>query len=87
MGKSDLRLRELCREKGITQADLAAKLGIRRESFSQAVSRNKFDIDYLKRIADALGVELWQLFKEEDKFVCPHCGKQIYIKVTKQENI
>ena len=85
MTKSELRIRELCREKGITQADLAAKLGIRRESFSQAVSRNKFDLDYLKRIAAALEVELWQLFKEDttETFVCPHCGKPLNIIIGK----
>lgn len=90
MGKSDLRLRELCREKGITQADLANRLGIRRDSFSQAISRNNLDMEYLRRIANALDVELWQLFKAEDEdkkgsaqspIVCPYCGKPIDVSL------
>ena len=80
MTKTELRIREICREKGITQADLAERLGIRRDSFSQAVSRNNFDLEYLRRIATALDVELWELFKA-DALVCPHCGKPIKVKL------
>lgn len=82
MSKSDLRIREICREKGITQADLAEKIGIRRDSLSQAISRNNLDMDYLRRLANALDVEVWELFKrDEKKIVCPHCGKPIKIVV------
>ena len=87
--KTDIRIRALCRAQGITQAQLADRLGIRRESLSQAISRNNFDLSNLRRIASALNVELWQLFKEEDKeseakspaLTCPHCGKPLSIKV------
>ena len=82
-----LRIRELCKERGITQADLAAKLGIRRDSLSQAISRNNFDLDYLRRISAALNVEIWQLFIAETTaaptFTCPHCGKVINVQIGK----
>lgn len=81
MAKSDLRLKELCKERGITQAQLAVKMGIRPDSFSQAVARNNFDMQYLKRIADALGVSVVRLFEPEHTIICPHCGKEIKIKV------
>ena len=77
MAKSDLRIKELCKAQGITQAQLAEKIGIQPVSFSQAISRNNFDMNYLKRIADALGVTIPELF--DKNFLCPHCGKPIKI--------
>ena len=81
MAKSDLRIKELCKERGITQAQLAKKIGILPVSFSQAIARNNFDMNYLKRIAEALNVSVPELFGEA-VIICPHCGKEIPIKVT-----
>ncbi len=82
MANTELRIKELCREKGITQAQLADKLGIQPVSFSQAVSRNKFNMDRLSEIADALGVEIHELFDKpkEGVICCPHCGKEIKLE-------
>lgn len=80
MNKSDLRIKELCKAKGITQAQLADRLGIKAVSFSQAVQRNSFDIPYLKRIANALGVELVELFADTP-YKCPHCGMPLNVKI------
>ncbi len=60
--KEELRIKEICREKGITLEALANKLGILRTSLSQALSRNSFSTDKLKDIAEALDVPMWQLF-------------------------
>lgn len=76
MAKTELRIKELCKERGITQAQLAERLGIQAVSFSQAVSRNKFSIDRLADIADALEVEIPDLFHVPDSIVCPSCGKR-----------
>ncbi len=81
MPKSDLRIKELCRTKNITQAQLAQTLGIRPDSFSQAIARNNFDMDYLKRIAAALDVSVASLFEQKPTFTCPHCGKEISIRI------
>ena len=83
MANTELRIKELCKERGITQAQLADKLGIQAVSFSQAVSRNKFNMDRLAEIADALGVEIPELFdKPKDGIIhSPHCRKSINIKV------
>lgn len=79
MANTELRIKELCKEKGITQAQLADKLGIQPVSFSQAVSRNKFSVDRLSDIADALEVEIPDLFRDNsDTITCPYCGKKIH---------
>lgn len=76
MAKTELRIKELCKERGITQAQLAERLGIQAVSFSQAVSRNKFSVERLADIADALEVEIPDLFQVPDSIVCPNCGKR-----------
>lgn len=81
MAKSDLRIKDLCKERGMTQAALAKKLGIQPVSFSQAIARNNFDMNYLKRIAEVLKVSVPELFGQ-GSIICPHCGKEIPIKVT-----
>ncbi len=60
--KQDIRIKEICKEKGITLEDLAKRLGILRTSLSQALSRNSFSTDKLSDIANALNVPIWQLF-------------------------
>ena len=64
-----LRIKEICKEQGITQATLAGRLGIKPISFSQAVARNNFDMEYLGRIAGALNVDITELFHKSDDFV------------------
>ena len=80
MSNTTLRITELCKMRGITKAQLAAMLGIRPASFSQAISRNKFDLDYLGRLAECLEVDIRELFAPSDNenyIRCPHCGKRI----------
>lgn len=60
--KQDLRIKDICKEKGMTLEELAKKLGILRTSLSQALTRNSFSTDKLKEIATALDVPMWQLF-------------------------
>ena len=75
-----MRIKELCKERGITQEDLARRLGIRPSSLSQAISRNRLSAEYLERIADALKVSVGELFEHEPTIVCPHCGRIIRLK-------
>lgn len=98
MANKELKIRELCKERGITQAVLAKRLGYNSEngaiSFSQAVKRNKFDLDRLGEIVDALNLGITDekdlytipdLFsvhpKTQSGITCPHCGKAISIEL------
>nr|DAF25466.1 MAG TPA: helix-turn-helix domain protein [Caudoviricetes sp.] len=89
--KQDIRIKEICKEKGITLEDLAKRLGILRTSLSQALSRNSFSTDKLSDIANALNVPMWQLFaspeevqKENNNIVCPHCRNPIKVTIIKE---
>jgi len=79
MDKSDLRLKELCQEKGKTLKQLADYLGIRNDSLSQAIGRNNFDMERLRKFSTFFGVPIYELFEhdETNTITCPHCGKKI----------
>lgn len=57
----ELRIKELCKEKGITQKDLAEKSGFSRVGLAKAISGNP-TIGTLQKVADALGVDFLELF-------------------------
>jgi len=70
------------KEKGVGVQELADKLGVSRQALSRQINGNLM-VDTAQRIADALGVSIAELFekKSESTFTCPHCGKEIKIKV------
>ncbi len=68
----DLRVKEILKAKGITQKKLAEKLDISVVALSRIINGNP-TLETLKKIADALGVEVKELFanstKDNDLFV------------------
>ena len=81
-----LRIKELCKEKGITLNQLAEKIGISQPSISGiATGKQKPAFDTLEKMADALEVTPAELFAPQptNAITCPHCGK--LIKVEKGE--
>lgn len=87
----DLAIRDYLKEKGMTQRTLASSLGVTEQTIGNITSgRVAPSLDTLEKIAEVLGVEIWQLFKQQETekedvndYVvsqCPHCGKKIYIK-------
>ena len=77
MAKTKLRIKELLQERGMTQAELAEKLGINRMSLNQGLSRNNFSLGKLEEIADAIGCRVVDLFDNTYTITCPECGRQI----------
>lgn len=65
MNENKLRIREVMLEKGISINEMSEKLGITRQSFYSIVNGNP-TMDTLIRIAKILGVNIKQLFKEDD---------------------
>lgn len=81
---NQFRITEICKERGITQTELAEKIGISRVGLSKAVNGNT-TIATLNKIAAALGVSVSDLFTppEEKPVACPWCGKPVKISLGK----
>ena len=81
---NDFRIAEILKSKGMTQTDLAEKIGISRVGLSKAINGNT-TITTLRKIAAALNVEVQELFAPQptNTITCPNCGK--LIKVEKGE--
>lgn len=81
----ELRIKELIKAKGYTQELFASKIGVSRMSLVKTLAGNP-SVETLKKIADALGVEMYELFKskeeltkeiqieQENTITCPKCG-------------
>lgn len=78
----DSRVKELCREKNMTLAEIAEKIGVSASSLSQIMKGNP-TLSKLQAIAAALDVSVAELFDPGDASQptgrCPHCGKPIKI--------
>ena len=81
MTRTKLRIKELLKEKGMTQAELAERLGITPISLNQQLARNTFTLDRLEEIAKILNVRVIDLFCNSFEIKCPHCGKSMEIQL------
>lgn len=57
-----LRIKALCKEKGITMAELANRLNINPITLSQSLNGNP-TLSRLNEVATALGVDIYELFE------------------------
>lgn len=85
------RIKELLKEKNVTQQDLADRLGVTRISIVKTLAGNPSQ-ETLERIANALEVPIWQLFvspqelqRENHSLVCPKCGTPLELKIKEIE--
>lgn len=63
-------VKEFLKEKGIQQKDLAARLGMTPSSFSKKIARaNECDLNFLSKVAGALGVSVISLIEDERSVV------------------
>lgn len=87
MERPQLRIKELCQKRGITQKELAEKVGTSPSSFAQVVKGN-LSIDMLQKMAVALGVSISDLIKEDTtSLTCPNCGKELELSVKEQSHL
>jgi len=74
-----MRVKEILKEKGMSQKDLAKRMNVQDGTMSNILSgRYSPTLDTLQRIADALGVEVAELFAPIAR--CPHCGQPISLQ-------
>lgn len=64
----DLRIKDVCREKGITQKELAGLLGVSEMTLSRA-SKGNTSLELIDRIAQVLNIGPAELFGERGDFV------------------
>ena len=78
-----LRIKELCKEKGITLNQLAEKIGISQPSISGiATGKQKPPFDTLEQMAATLEVTPAELFAPQptNTITCPKCGTVLEVK-------
>lgn len=81
-----LRIKEVCKEKGIKMADIANKLGISPVNLSMSLNGNP-TLSRLKEVADALGVEIADLFERRENNIEVNGYVEIQGKVYKLRNV
>lgn len=81
-----LRIKEICKDKGISMGALADKLGITSVSLSQCLSGNP-SLKRLQEIADVLEVDLVELFEQPTDVIqgCIFVGSEAYIIKSKTD--
>lgn len=75
----------ICKAKNITINDLANKMGLMQPAISRMLHNDNISLSRLREIATILQCDISQLINElppaKDSIICPHCGKQIKIKI------
>ena len=89
---SFMRIKELLKEKGMTQQALADKVGVSYQSMKQTLNAPSVTTSTLEKIATALDVPLWQLFASPEEvstdsdttvLTCPKCGTKLKVTESK----
>jgi len=77
-----LKVKEVCKQKGLTVTKLAEKLNIKQESLSRAINGNP-TLDTMQKIASALGVPISDILDEPkgNAFQCPKCGNDLHVEI------
>lgn len=88
-----MRIKDVLKEKGLTQKELADLMGISPQGVKQMVEAQSVTTATLSKVATALGVPMWQLIASPDEvradldaeaadpdtFVCPRCGAALRV--------
>lgn len=80
-----LRLKELCKKRGLTLTELGELLGVSRPTISGfATGKIKPSFDSLEKLCAALNVSPGELFEQPPAAVarCPHCGGSLEISLS-----
>jgi transcriptional regulator with XRE-family HTH domain len=76
-------IQDVLRAHGVTQRELAQRLGITRQSLDKSINRN-LTTGRLEEIANAIGISPAEFYLPPNAMGglrCPHCGKSLTITV------
>ena len=80
-----IRIKEILKEKGITQAELAQRMGVHRVALNSTLNNPNIKLSTLEKIAAAIGCEVGDFLRDEGDgsatVVCPHCGKPVTVEL------
>lgn len=76
-----LRVKEIAKEKKLSIADVAKRMGIQAPALSRIINGSNTTTDTLQKIADALEVSISELFEtpQASEFTCPNCGTRLTV--------
>ena len=83
-----LQIKETLKQRGLTQNELADRLGINRVSLSRILSnKNDMRVSTITKIADAIGCDVAEFFTQaktadHNVITCPHCGEKLVINLS-----
>ena len=83
-----MHIKDILKQKGLKQNDLADRLGINRVSLSRILSdKNDMRISTMKKIAEAIGCDVAEFFSpaetaDHNTITCPHCGAKLVINLS-----
>lgn len=80
-------IKDVLKKYGITQIDLADRLGINRVSLNVTLNNPNIKLSTLDKLADAIGCDVAEFFAPADKadhnvITCPHCGAKLQINLS-----
>lgn len=88
------RVKQILRLRGMTQTELAERMGISKVGLCVILGpEGNPTAATIGRIAEALNVEVWQLFVDpaeirvrvENDLLCPYCGKPIEVRLHRRQ--
>lgn len=92
---SELRIKEVCKEKGVKVMDLSTMIGVSQTNTSNIINgKVNPSLETLEKIASALNVPMWQLFASPEEIqpqsdgvsiTCPNCGKEFEVELKAKE--
>ena len=85
-----MRIKQAIKESGSSVGELAQKMGVSRQTISRQINGANITVETVKKIADALGVPVGQLFDQKPQptnadhnvITCPHCGAKLVINLS-----
>lgn len=80
-------IKDVLKKYGITQIELAEKMGINRVSLNVTLNNPNIKLSTLDKLADAIGCDVAEFFSPSDKadhnvITCPHCGAKLEINLS-----
>ena len=85
----ELRIKDICKQKGLLQKELAEKVGVTDIALRASLKGNP-TVGTLEKVANALNVEVWELFTEspgESEISCFIKAKGVIYEIKSRQDI